>query len=179
MHYMKLILLCLALFFCNTANAKTYYVNTEVLNLRSCAGTDCQILKKLKSGEFVELLEDKGEWVKVRSYNEDGFVIKRYLVAQDTSYATEEIISIILSFISLLIIGITLAWIALHIYMFPARLARYNKNADKIFTANLFMGWIPLIWLILFIVALVGESEVQQEQRNLILRYKNKIHQPD
>ena len=52
-----LIFFCLLLFICNLANAETYYVNTEVLNLRSCEGTDCKILGKLTSGESVELLK--------------------------------------------------------------------------------------------------------------------------
>ena len=60
MHFLKLIFFCLTLLVCNSANAETYYVNTEVLNLRSCEGTDCKILGKLTSGETVELLEDKG-----------------------------------------------------------------------------------------------------------------------
>lgn len=151
MYYLKLIFFCLTLFVCNLAHAETYYVNTEVLNLRSCEGTDCKILGKLTSGEAVELLEDKGEWVKVQTDIGEGFVIKRSLTTETQGTSVGEIIFSILLFI-------LFVWIALFFYLLPARIATNNKNADKIYRVNLFLGWIPIIWLILFVAALIGES---------------------
>ena len=151
MKYLKIFLFLCALVVSGNAFAETYYVNTEVLNLRSCEGTDCKILGKLTSGESVELLEDKGEWVKVQTDKGEGFVIKRSLTTQSSGSSIGEVI---FSIILLVII----AWIALFFYLLPARLAANNKNANKIYRVNLFLGWIPIIWLILFVAALIGES---------------------
>ena len=43
--------------------------------------------------------------------------------------------------------------------MLPAKIAKNNKNANKIYMTNLFLGWIPLIWLIVLICALTGEAK--------------------
>lgn len=151
MKYLKIFLLLCALAISGNAFAETYYVNTEVLNLRSCEGTDCKILGKLTSGESVELLEDKGEWVKVQTDKGEGFVIKRSLTTQSSGSSIGEVIFNI-------ILLVIIAWIALFFYLLPARLAANNKNANKIYRVNLFLGWIPIIWLILFVAALIGES---------------------
>lgn len=151
MHFLKLIFCCLTLLVCNTANAETYYVNTEVLNLRSCEGTDCKILGKLTSGESVELLEDKGEWVKVKTDKGEGFVIKRSLTTESSSIGIGELV------LNIALLCVIL-WIVIFIYLLPARIAANNKNANKIYYVNLFLGWIPIIWLILFVAALIGES---------------------
>ncbi len=152
MKYLKIFLFVCALAISGVANAETYYVNTEVLNLRSCEGTDCKILGKLTSGEAVELLEDKGEWVKVETDKGAGFVIKRSLTTYSSDTATGEVV---FNMVVLLII----VWIALFFYLLPSRIAANNKNANKIYRVNLFLGWIPIIWLILFVAALIGESK--------------------
>lgn len=152
MHHLKLIFFCLLLFICNLANAETYYVNTEVLNLRSCEGTDCKILGKLTFGESVELLKDKGEWVKVKTDKGEGFVIKRSLTTESSDTGIGEIV------LNIVFLGVIL-WIVIFIYLLPSRLAANNKNANKIYKVNLFLGWIPIIWLILFVAALIGESK--------------------
>ncbi len=151
MKIFKLILFLLTLSICNFARAETYYVNTEVLNLRSCAGTDCKILDKLTSGSVVDVVEDKGEWVKVKTDKSEGFVIKRSLTNESAETGIGEIIFSVV----LLVIFIFVAWF---IYMLPARLAANNKNADKIYGVNLFFGWFPGIWPILLVAALIGES---------------------
>lgn len=151
MKYFKIFLFICALVNSGAANAEIYYVNTEVLNLRSCEGTDCKILGKLTSGEAVELLEDKGEWAKVGTDKGEGFVIKRSLKAENRgSGIAEAIFSIVLLII--------VVWIALFFYLLPSRVAANNRNANKIYKVNLFLGWIPIIWLILFVAALIGES---------------------
>lgn len=152
MHFLKLIFFCLTFLVCNFANAETYYVNTEVLNLRSCERTDCKILGKLNSGEALELIEDKGEWVKVKTDSSEGFVIKRSLTTESSDTDIGEIVFVSLLFILFL-------WIALFIYLLPAKIASNNKNANKVYKVNLFLGWIPVIWLILLAAALIGESK--------------------
>lgn len=154
MKYLKVFFFICSLVISRVANAETYYVNTEVLNLRSCEGTDCKILGKLTSGEAVELLEDKGEWVKVETDKGAGFVIKRSLTTYSPDISTDESMSI-----SNIIILVFIVWIALFFYLLPSRIAANNKNANKIYRVNLFLGWIPIIWLILFVAALIGESK--------------------
>lgn len=151
MKHIKIILFLLALAISGSAYAETYYVNTEVLNLRSCEGTNCKILGKLTSGEAVELLEDKGEWVKVQTKKGEGFVIRRSLTTENQGFSTGEIIFGI-------VLLVIIAWIAILLYLLPSRIAANNRNANKIYMVNLFLGWIPIIWLILLAAALIGES---------------------
>lgn len=145
MKCLRIICFIFTLFFCQFANAETYYVNTEVLNLRSCEGTNCKILGKLISGEAVNVIEDRGEWVKVQTDKGEGFVIKRSLAAENSDGGSMLFILIIL----------TLSLVA---WFLPSVIASNNVNYRKIFWVNLLIGWIPIIWLILLIAALVGEK---------------------
>ncbi len=172
MKHLKITLFVCALIISSTARAEKYYVNTDVLNLRSCEGTNCNIIGKLASGEVVELLEDRGKWVKVKTYYKgEGFVIKKSLVEKNTSrpaidkdslytignFILEALVYIGSSFVNIFIF-IIFALIAIFIYFLPSKLASSNKNSDKIYKVNLFLGWIPAIWLVLLFAALVGES---------------------
>lgn len=134
-------------------NAANYVVDVPVLNFRSCAGTNCQIIGKLSKGEIVDYIEDYGEWAKIKANEKTGFVIKKALTEDYSD--TFEIIPFVL-YTMLFLAGIALA---IFIYMLPARLAANNKNANKIFVLNIFLGWIPVIWLILFACALIGEEK--------------------
>lgn len=156
MKYLKIILFLCALVISNVANAETYYVNTPVLNLRSCEGTNCQILGKLTSGVAVEMVEDRGEWVKVQTDKGEGFVIKKSLsqssniqsLATSNNDNTDSLFAM-----GFILIILLLAW------WLPTLIARKNANFYKIFWVNLLIGWIPIIWLILLIAALVGERK--------------------
>ena len=145
MKYLKLICFICTFLFCQLANAETYYVNTEVLNLRSCEGTNCKILGKLISGEAVNVIEDRGEWVKVQTDKGEGFVIKSSLTNENSGKYSPWAIWIIL-------VLLLVAW------FLPSVIASNNVNHRKIFWVNLLIGWIPIIWLILLIAALVGEK---------------------
>lgn len=146
---MKKLVFLLFLMFISIAHAETYYVNTEVLNLRSCEGTKCEILGKLTSGEAVKVIKDNGEWVKVQTDKGDGFVIKRSLTTQSSGIG--EII------VGVFILALVL-WIVLFFYFLPSRIAAGNKNANKVYKVNLLLGWIPIIWLLLLFAALIGEN---------------------
>lgn len=146
---MKKLVFLLFLMFSSVAHAETYYVNTEVLNLRSCEGTKCEILGKLTSGEAVEVIKDNGEWVKVQTDKGDGFVIKRSLTTQNSGIG--EII------VGVFILALVL-WIVWFFYFLPSRIADGNKNANKVYKVNLLLGWIPIIWLLLLFAALIGEN---------------------
>lgn len=59
--------------------AAPYVVDIPVLNLRSCKGTNCKIVAKLTEGEIVNVSDDNGSWVKVKTEKGNGYIAKRYL----------------------------------------------------------------------------------------------------
>ena len=145
MKYLKLIVFLLIIVIGRTANAESYVVDTSVLNIRSCAGTNCKIIGKLTKGDAVNSIQDHGEWIEIETENGSGYVIKKALSEDNT--------------ITSVIILVFILWLLFFIYMLPAKIASNNKNANKIYKVNLFLGWIPVIWLILLLAALVGESK--------------------
>lgn len=145
MKYLKLIVFLLIIVVAQITNAGSYVVDTPVLNIRSCAGTNCKIIGKLLEGKTVEVIQDNGEWVEIKTENGSGYVIKNALSEDNTAVSV--------------IIFIVVLWLVFFIYMLPAKIASDNKNADKIYKVNLFLGWIPIIWLILLLAALIGESK--------------------
>ena len=145
MKYLKLIVFLLIIVVAQITNAGSYVVDTPVLNIRSCAGTNCKIIGKLLEGKTVEVIQDNGEWVEIKTENGSGYVIKNALSEDNTAVSV--------------IIFIAVLWLVFFIYMLPAKIASDNKNADKIYKVNLFLGWIPIIWLILLLAALIGESK--------------------
>ena len=149
MKYLKLIVFLLIIVVAQITNAGSYIVDTPVLNVRSCAGTNCKIIGKLTEGNTVNSIQEHGEWVEIETENGSGYVIKKAL-ADDAS-----ILSVIGVFI-LIILGL---WFLFFMYFLPSRVAADNKNANKIYHLNLFLGWIPIIWLILLLAALIGESK--------------------
>lgn len=154
MKCLKFIIFAFILLICHIANAEVRYVNTSVLNLRSCPSTECEISGKLVSGETVYVEETQDEWAKVRTDKGNGYVVKRSLAdhtSHYTPYDSEDHPILTLLFF---IFAICIAWF---IYMLPATLAQNNKNAARMYKVNLFLGWIPGVWPILLILALVGE----------------------
>lgn len=67
------------LVFAVPVKAAPYVVDIPVLNLRSCKGTNCKIVAKLTEGEIVDVSDDNGIWVKVKTEKGNGYVAKRYL----------------------------------------------------------------------------------------------------
>lgn len=145
MKYLKLFVFLVIFSISQTANAKSYVVDTPVLNVRSCAGTNCEITGKLTKNDTVNSIQDHGEWIEIETENGSGYVIKRALSEDNT------LISVI--------VLIFVLWLVFFIYMLPSKIAANNKNASKIYKVNLFLGWIPVIWLILLLAALLGESK--------------------
>ena len=154
MNYLKLFLFVSFIFCAHIANAENYIVEVPTLNIRSCAGTNCEIIGKLTEGNIVKPIQDFGEWLEIETENGSGYVIKRAITKKDL---TKELDSSFASiFILLLVIGVIV-----FIYMLPSKLASGNKNAKKVFYVNIFLGWIPIIWIILLVAALIGEAKEQ------------------
>ena len=145
MKYLKLVAFLLLILTSQKVNAESYIVDTPVLNVRSCAGTNCKIIGKLVEGDSVVSIKDDGEWVEIKTENGSGYVIKKALSEDNT------IISVI--------VLVFVLWLVFFIYMLPAKIAASNKNASKIYKVNLFLGWIPVIWVVLLFAALIGESK--------------------
>lgn len=59
--------------------AKTAVVNTETLKLRKGPSTSTTILELLDEGEKLEVIEEEGEWVKVKVSGITGYVSKEFV----------------------------------------------------------------------------------------------------
>jgi cell wall-associated NlpC family hydrolase len=77
----------LAIIVCSVATVSASGVgkvsNCYYLNLRSNAGIDNQVLKELKKGETVTILEEKNGWLKVSYKGEEGWVSKKYILVEN------------------------------------------------------------------------------------------------
>lgn len=62
-----------------------YYVNASALNLRSCQGTDCNILATLPAETEVFMEKDVGAWAEVDTEKGKGFVLKKYITKAATT----------------------------------------------------------------------------------------------
>lgn len=149
MKYVKLIICLLIIMVDQTAHAKSYIVDTPVLNVRSCAGTNSKIIGKLTEGDTIVSIKDDGEWVEITTENGSGYVIKTALREYNPD----------IEGVFYVMVAIFFLWFVWCIYMLPAKVAAENKNAGKIYKINLFLGWIPFIWLILLFAALIGERK--------------------
>lgn len=47
------------------------------------------------------------------------------------------------------------------IWLIPIFCSRKNENATAILWINLFLGWIPVIWIVLLLAALLGKKKNQ------------------
>ncbi|MBR6163273.1 hypothetical protein IKQ26_05255 [bacterium] len=45
------------------------------------------------------------------------------------------------------------------VWFIPVFCSRGNENANKILWLTIFLGWIPLVWLVLLIAALLGRKK--------------------
>ena len=85
MSFFRFLVLFVFLFCISELRAEAYIVDTPVLNVRSCASTNCKIIGKIKSGEHVNSIKDHGEWIEIEREKGTGFVVKRALVKNDSA----------------------------------------------------------------------------------------------
>lgn len=149
MKYFKFVIVFILVSVSQSANAETYVVNTPVLNIRTCAGTNCNVIGKLKKGDFVDSIQNHGQWVEIETDKGNGYVIKKALAEDNATRSNSETFMFIVFIISFIIF----------VYLLPYFVATNNRNRNKIFFINLFLGWIPVVWLILLLAALTGEKE--------------------
>lgn len=83
-----LVILCSLLMISNFSMAKTATVNTDTLKLRKEASTDSTVLELLNQGQKLEVLEQSGDWAKVRVNNMTGYVHTDYIKIQEETTQT-------------------------------------------------------------------------------------------
>ena len=83
--------LLISLICSTTCMATTAIVNTDTLKLRKEASTDSTVLELLNQGEKLEIIEESGDWYKVKVNKMTGFVHKDYIkVDEDTKETKTE-----------------------------------------------------------------------------------------
>lgn len=70
--------------------ATTAIVNTDTLKLREQSSTESNILGLLNLGEKIEIIEEDGDWYKVKVNNKDGYVHKDYIKIEETEIEEQE-----------------------------------------------------------------------------------------
>ena len=82
--------LLISLICSTTCMATTAIVNTDTLKLRKEASTDSTVLELLNQGEKLEIIEESGDWYKVKVNKMTGFVHKDYIkVTEDATTGAE------------------------------------------------------------------------------------------
>ena len=72
-----------SLLFVKSVEAKTATVNVDALNLREKESTTSDVVKSLKRGTELEVLEEDSDWLKVKAGNDSGYVKKEYVKISD------------------------------------------------------------------------------------------------
>lgn len=86
-----IITLLISLICSTTCMATTAIVNTDTLKLRKEASTSSTVLDLLNQGEKLEIIEETGDWYKVKVNKMTGFVHKDYIkVNEDTTETKTE-----------------------------------------------------------------------------------------
>lgn len=75
----------LCVFITSPADAKDYVVKVPVLNIRSCAGINCDIVGKLQKGDVINVKETIKDWARIETSSETGFVIKTSIRRDNTN----------------------------------------------------------------------------------------------
>lgn len=96
MKYKNQIILAVAIvlfiiFISTTSMATTAIVNTDTLKLRKEASTDSTVLELLNQGQKLDVIEQSGDWVKVKVSGMTGYVHKDYVKIQEDENKNEEV----------------------------------------------------------------------------------------
>ena len=83
--YIIAILITLMIMFSADIYADTATVNTETLNLRKEASTSSSIVELLNMNTELEIIEESGDWYKVKHGDNTGYVKKEYVKVKETT----------------------------------------------------------------------------------------------
>lgn len=100
MKYKNQVILAVAImlfiiFIATTSMATTAIVTTDTLNLRKEASTNATILEQLDKNQKLDVIEQSGDWVKVKVSGITGFVHKDYVKIQEDDNKNEEVQNIV------------------------------------------------------------------------------------
>ena len=73
-----------------TTTANTTMYTTDVLNLRKTPSRDADIITQIDTAKKVEVLSEEGEWCKVKSGQDTGYVMKEYLSTEKVTQKSED-----------------------------------------------------------------------------------------
>lgn len=73
-----------------SSKATTLKVTADTLNLREKASTDSDILTLMSNGDECELIEEEGDWYKVKYESYTGYVSKEYVKTSNTSSNSDD-----------------------------------------------------------------------------------------
>lgn len=79
----SIVFILISIFWTSVCMAKTAIVNTDTLKLRKEASTDSTVLELLNQNQKLEVLEESGDWVKVKVSGITGFVHKDYIKMEE------------------------------------------------------------------------------------------------
>ncbi len=79
----SIVFILISIFWTSICMAKTAIVNTDTLKLRKEASTDSIVLELLNQNQKLEVLEESGDWVKVKVSGMTGFVHKDYIKMEE------------------------------------------------------------------------------------------------
>ena len=88
---LSVLIIILTLFVCTNSLGATAIVDTDTLKLRKEASTDSTVLELLNYGEKLNIIEQSGDWVKVKTKGITGFVHKDYVKIGEDENTNEEI----------------------------------------------------------------------------------------
>ena len=88
---LSVLIIILTLFICTNSLGATAIVDTDTLKLRKEASTDSTVLELLNYGEKLNIIEQSGDWVKVKVKGITGFVHKDYVKINEDENTNEEI----------------------------------------------------------------------------------------
>ena len=64
-----------------------------------------------------------------------------------------------LTILGIVIIGLLIIILLITVWFVPTICSRKNENAKPIFLINIFLGWIPIVWVAILIAALLGKKK--------------------
>jgi cell wall-associated NlpC family hydrolase len=68
------------------------YTNSEKVNIRKEANTESEIVTELEIGSTIKVLEDNGNWIKVKKGEEEGYIRSLYVADEAPVIETEEVV---------------------------------------------------------------------------------------
>lgn len=87
---LSIALIIFIVFIATKSMATTATVNTDTLKLRKEASTDSTVLELLNNGQKLNVIEQSGDWVKVKVSGMTGFVHKDYIKMEESSNNVEQ-----------------------------------------------------------------------------------------